>query len=282
MPLRLPGRGVTYVREVAGPPGAPIVVLLHGWTASAALNWYPSFEPLGRHFRVVALDHRGHGRGIRSRRPFRLEDCADDVAAMAAQMGIRRFIAVGYSMGGPIATLTWLRHHNLVQGLVLCATAARFVGNRPSDRLMTPGMLGLSLAANLSPHAFRHRAMVRIVNNRLVGTDLSDWASEELARNDPAALLRAGAALGGFDSRAWLPTIDVPTAVVVTEDDQLVPPANQRAMADAIPGAEVFGVAGDHPVCVSDAALFLPALIAACQSVAGRDAGRADAQPVTT
>jgi 3-oxoadipate enol-lactonase len=249
-----------------------VVVLLHGWTATAALNWFPSFGPLGRHFRVLALDHRGHGQGIRSRQPFRLEDCADDVAAMADQLGITRLIPVGYSMGGPIAALTWLRHRHLVQGLVLCATAARFAGRRPANRIYAQGILGLALATDLTPAAFRRRAMVRVVNNRLDGTRLSGWAARELERNDPATLLRAGVALGGFDARSWLPTIDVPSAVVVTEDDRLVPPANQLALADAIPEAQVFGIAGDHGVCVRDAARFVPVLVAACRGVAQRTA----------
>ncbi len=278
-PLELPGRGTTFVREILGPPGSPVVVLLHGWTATSALNWFPSFESLGRHFRVLALDHRGHGRGIRSRRPFRLEDCADDVAALAEVLEIDRMITVGYSMGGPIAALTWLRHRDLVQGMVLCATAARFVGNRPSDRVFAQGMLGLSLAANLSPEGLRRRAMARFVNNRLDGSELSEWAAGELARNDPAALLRAGAALGNFDSRSWLPSIDVPTAVIVTEDDRVVPPANQLALAEAIPDAEVLGVAGDHAVCVGDSTLFVPVLVTACRSVAKRGA---PTRPVTT
>src|SRR5450755_3608200 len=55
--VELPGRGTTYVHEVHGPTGAPTVVLLHGWTVTAALNWFGCFEPLGRHFNVVALDH---------------------------------------------------------------------------------------------------------------------------------------------------------------------------------------------------------------------------------
>src|SRR5205807_289235 len=46
----LPGRGRTFVREVTGPPGAPTVVLLHGWTATADLNWFPSYAPLARSF----------------------------------------------------------------------------------------------------------------------------------------------------------------------------------------------------------------------------------------
>ena len=80
--VELPSRGRTFVREHPGPHGAPTVVLLHGWTATAALNWRPSFGPLSDHFRVLALDHRGHGRGLRAADPFRLEDCADDVAAL--------------------------------------------------------------------------------------------------------------------------------------------------------------------------------------------------------
>ena len=81
--VALPGRGTTFVRELAGPEGAPTLLLLHGWTATADLNWFACFEPLAEHFRVVALDHRGHGRGLRGDDPFRLEDCADDAAALA-------------------------------------------------------------------------------------------------------------------------------------------------------------------------------------------------------
>jgi pimeloyl-ACP methyl ester carboxylesterase len=277
-PLELPGRGTTYIREVPGPPDAPVVILLHGWTATATLNWFPSFEPLGRHFRVLALDHRGHGRGIRSRRPFRLEDCADDVAAVAAQLKLARIIPVGYSMGGPIALLTWRRHPELVDGLVLCATAAHFGTRRPADRMFAQGVLGLSWAANFSPSPLRRRAMAYFVNNRLDGTQLSDWAARELASNDPAALLQAGATLGMFDAGPWLADIDRPTAVVVTEADRVVPPQGQLALAAGIPGAEVFPVTGDHGVCAAGASRFVPVLVAACRRVAGRAASPAPGQ----
>ena len=86
--VELPGRGTTFVRHLAGPEGAPTVLLLHGWTASMDLNFFTCFRPLAKHFNVVALDHRGHGRGIRSRRAFRLEDCADDAVALLDVLGI--------------------------------------------------------------------------------------------------------------------------------------------------------------------------------------------------
>ena len=88
-----------------GPLGAQTLMLIHGVTFTAELKWAKVFAPLARHFRVVAADLRGHGDGIRAGSRFRLEDCADDVAALAGVMGIGRFAAVGYSMGGMVAQL---------------------------------------------------------------------------------------------------------------------------------------------------------------------------------
>src|SRR3954470_3653102 len=89
--IHLDGRGTTFVHEIAGAPGAPTLMLLHGLGATASLNWFSSFPALDHGFRVVALDHRGHGRGIRAATPFTLEDAADDVVALADELGINRF-----------------------------------------------------------------------------------------------------------------------------------------------------------------------------------------------
>jgi len=272
--VTLPGRGTTFVREVAGPPGAPTVMLLHGWTATAGLNWFACFEPLGRSFRVVAMDQRGHGRGIRSMRPFRLEDCADDVAALAEELNIDRLIPVGYSMGGPVAALVWRRHRRLVQGLVLCATARRFSQAGPVERVMAGGMLGLSVAASLSPGAARRLTLDRMINSRVNGSPYGSWAAGELQGNSMAALLQAGAALTTFDGREWLRQIDVPTAVIVTEFDRVVAPISQLALASTIPDADLFRVDGGHTVCALDPDCFVPVLSAACSRVARRAAHR--------
>jgi 3-oxoadipate enol-lactonase len=122
--VRVPDRGDVFVRYQAGPPGAPTVLLLHGWMASADLNWLGTFPVLAGRYHVVAMDHRGHGRGIRSREPFSLEDCADDAAGLLRELGVRNAIVAGYSMGGPVALLLARRHPDRVRGLVLIATAA--------------------------------------------------------------------------------------------------------------------------------------------------------------
>ena len=67
---------------------------------------------------------------------FELEDCADDVAALADELGIETFIPVGFSMGSLVAQQVWRRHRDRVDALVLCAAAATF-GRATHERLAT-------------------------------------------------------------------------------------------------------------------------------------------------
>src|SRR5438067_7824302 len=96
----LPGRGETFARVTSEPTDRTPVLLLHGWTASADTNFFPLYPELDGARRIIALDHRGHGRGMRPEEPFSLEACADDAAALVRQLGIERVVVAGYSMGG--------------------------------------------------------------------------------------------------------------------------------------------------------------------------------------
>lgn len=261
----LPGRGATWVRDLPGPTAdAPPVLLLHGWTVTADLNWATSYRALQRRFRVLAMDHRGHGRGLRSRRPFRLEDCADDAAALCEALGLERVVACGYSMGGPVAQLMWRRHRNLVGGLVLCATGRRFGSDPQRARIFAITLLGASLATRMASPLVQARLVGRYLDARLGHDPRLAWAAEQVRRNDPAAVLQAGAALAGFDSRSWIGDVDVPTAVVITDSDEVVAVSRQRHLAAAIPGAVVEEVAGGHDVVVVAPELFIPGLVRAC------------------
>jgi 3-oxoadipate enol-lactonase len=273
-PLHLPGRGTTFVHEAGDPDARHTFLLLHGWTVTAAVNWFPSITPLSTVGRVIALDHRGHGRGIRTRSRFRLADCADDAAAVCDHLGVERVIPVGYSMGGPIAQLTWLRHRRLVEGLVLCATSRNFAGRAPRDRAVAGMATGLSLAARATPGTVRRQLAERVLAVRYDDSPLGEWVRNELRGNDLRMVVEAGRAIGAFSSRDWIGRCNVPTAVVLTLHDLAVPPLRQRRLAAAIPGATIHPVDGGHDVCVTRPDRFVPVLVDAAASVGGRVDGQ--------
>ncbi len=274
--IELPDRGITFVRELPGPTeDAPTLLLLHGWIASAGLNWFQAFDALSEHFRVIAVDHRGHGRGLRTWKRFRLADCADDAAALLDELQIPSAIAVGYSMGGPISQLLWKRHPDKVSGLVMCATATGFVPVMRERFIFTTAMAALAgttrvgqWANHLPSQWVRQLPLVSALQGSGRPTSLQRWASAEMRRHDPRSVLEAGAAIGNYSAKRWIGEVDVPTSVLVTTADRAIEPAFQMAMAEAIPGATVHEIDDGHVACMK--ANFAPPLVATCQDVASR------------
>jgi pimeloyl-ACP methyl ester carboxylesterase len=268
--VELPRRGTTFVREVHGPAGAPTLLLLHGWMASAGLNWFTVFEPLAEHFNVVAPDLRGHARGLRARRVFRLADCADDCADTLVQLGTGPVIVVGYSMGGPVAQLFWRRHRDLCDGLVLCATSPGFVPVARDRVFFTSMMAAAAVSTRAGGVALQHLPGVPRVafNVNRAPETMRAWAAAEFRRHDWRMIVEAGHSLGTFHAGRWINEVDVPTSVIVTTADRAVSPYLQRNMAESIPSASSFEIDGGHTVCMRRS--FAPTLVAACGDVAER------------
>lgn len=267
--VKLPGRGVTRVWECAGPPGAATLMLIHGVAVTAELNWGKVFTPLARHFRLIAIELRGHGDGISVGSRFRLEDCADDAAALAETLGLGSFVAVGYSMGGMVAQLLYRRHAPLLSGLVLCSTARNVLGS-PMERL---GALGLPAAAaaiwwNPVLHLVSAEAVGMAILGPIDDPATARWARAQLDRTTLATAVSAIEAACDFTSHSWIGQVDVPTAVVVTTRDRIVPASRQLKLARAIPGASVYTVDADHAACITAPQAFAEALLQACWSVA--------------
>ncbi len=270
--LEVLGRGRLFAREAKGPAGAPTLLLLHGWIATAALNWQHVFEPLSEHFRVIAPDLRGHGRGPRSWRPFTLEDCADDVAALLDHLDTGPVIAAGYSMGGPVAQLLWRRHRARVAGLVLCATSDRMTVGRAQRFAHRAVMGAFASTARLGQ---MHTQLPRwAVRHMLPGEFLtrsfkpSNWGLAEIRGHDFRMLMEAGHALARHDAKSWIEEVDVPTSVVVTLEDHAIPARIQREMAGRIRAAKVYEVPAGHTLCSSPD--FAAPLLTSCLEVKRR------------
>lgn len=263
----------TWLWEASGPESAPALLLLHGWMATAALNWSGSFRYLSEHFRVIAPNLRGHGRAGTASPPFSVEGCAEDMAGLIDQLGLHRPVAVGYSMGGAVAQVLARRHGKLLGGVALCATAASFarlVSLRPAVRVA--GKLGAAAARTWPDSAaaflrWRVERHDRLLAQRGQPHQAEAEALQERLESDLAAFIEAGAELNAYDSSSWLASLDLPAAVVVTSRDRVVEPRRQRAMASLIPGARSYEVDAGHDAVVAKAELFLPVLTRACSEL---------------
>lgn len=267
----LAGRGKTWVTDTPGPtPDAPSIVLLHAVGCTGLLTWFPSIAPLSEHYRVVTLDQRWHGRGIQSAK-FSLYDCADDVAALIDVLGLDRPIIAGYSMGSIVAQRVWRQHPAKLSGLVLGATTAHFRRSTPErvfHQSMETGMFALRELSR--SRTVRHAAQLAVDALELEETDLHEWALAEFRSTSPWAMGQALAALGRHHSRPWLGRIDVPTAVILTTRDRVIPRDRQLALAGKIPGVTVHEIDAGHASCVLEAETFVPALIEAVTTVQAR------------
>ncbi|MDQ3570837.1 MAG: alpha/beta fold hydrolase [Actinomycetota bacterium] len=265
--VHVPGRGEMFLREQEGPQGALPVLLLHGWTASADTTWFSVYPVLAPDHGVLALDHRGHGRGLRAESPFSLEECADDAAALLDLLGIRRAIVGGYSMGGAVAMLIWKRRPDLVAGLVLSGTALEWRSS-PRERILWGSVTLLDMILRVGGgDGFVQRYLREAMADVPEVGDLRAWVGGELKRGYPRDVVAAGWALSRFDARPFIGSIDVPCATVVTTYDRLVGPDKQRQLSMLL-GARQFEIGGDHDAPLVKAKEFAAAVAEAVTAVA--------------
>jgi 3-oxoadipate enol-lactonase len=240
--LVVPDRGEFFLRDSdPSDTSRPVVFMLHGWVASADLNFGGLYEDvIGAGYRVIAIDHRGHGRGPRPLVPFRLVDCAADAAAVIRALGVAPCIVYGYSMGGAIGQLIARDHPDVVAGLVLSGTAQHWQEEelKRAWRAMPFVGFGLKVAPGSGWAAALKRAGFR------PGPKMA-WVHSEMTRHSARNIAQAGRELGRFDSRPWLAPLPIPTAVVLTSADDAVPPVKQQQLATALE-AQVFEAPVNH------------------------------------
>jgi 3-oxoadipate enol-lactonase len=263
------GLGELFVRDSGG--SGPPVLLLHGWMFPSDLNWFRVYQPLAdAGYRVLALDHRGHGRGLRADEPFTLAGCASDAAALIRELRCGPATVVGYSMGGPVACLMARDHPDTVAGIVLCATAREW--KDPRMKALWNGMGLLRLVLGAFPHQSWRWGLRRA---GFPDSPITSWVAAELSRGSARDLAEAGRELGRFDGRTWIKQLrGTPAAVVVTAADTAVPPRKQYELAESL-GAPTFPIDCDHSGVTVRGKEFCPVLLEALAAVSERAAAAA-------
>ncbi|WP_252443824.1 alpha/beta fold hydrolase [Pseudonocardia humida] len=231
--LALPAATLAYDDLGPATDAAPLL-LVHGHPFDRSM-WRGQLSRFASR-RVIAPDLRGYGASTGS--VERWSDLADDLVDLLDALRVPRAVVVGLSMGGQIALDLAVRHPARVAGLLLADTMAGADPDAPgrraaADRLLREGMDPYAVE-NLyrmvrpgSPAAVAEHVLAMMRE-----TDPTGAAAAQRARADRPDLL---AALG---------RLDLPTTVVVGADDAFTPVSDARAIADAIPGAELVVVAG--------------------------------------
>lgn len=211
----------------------PVVVLVPSLGTTLEL-WDEVARDLARDFRVVRPDLRGHGRSPVPAGPYSVAGLAADVVALADRLGAARFALVGLSLGGAVGQVLGLDHADRMTSLVLCCTAPVFgdpaTWRARADQVRREGLEPLVEATThrwFTP-AFRERHPDRVA-----------WVMDMFRATPPEGYAGCCEALASYDVTRRLPQLRVPTRVVAGAEDPGTPPDVARALAGAVPGADL-------------------------------------------
>jgi 3-oxoadipate enol-lactonase len=211
------------------------IALIHSLAMDRSF-WRPVAERLAANATVLVHDCRGHGRSDKPAGPVTVELHADDLADLFDQLGWRTAAVAGASMGGCIALAFAIRHPGRVSALGLVDTTAWYGPDAPKNweqRASAALASGLSSLTDFQVTRWfgdKFRADHPQVVKDCVDTFL---------RNDVAVYAQTCRMLGACDLRTGLASIEVPTAIVVGEEDYATPIVMAEAMHAAIAGSSL-------------------------------------------
>lgn len=268
--LDVPGFGAMFVRQAGIRDGSLPVVLLHGWTWNADLNFAGVYGPLAEHHHVIAPDVLGHGRSARPEGNWKIEDASDGVIALLDHLGIERVVLAGFSMGGVIAVHLANRHPDRVAGIVVQASAACYtttLRNRILWRLLATLW---PLARRWPLETLTARGYVDSLRRSDSLPGRWDWAQAELRRMTMADVLSVADEVRRRDLRPDVTSpLPCPAEYTILTRDRLCQPPLQRELARLI-GAVESDLPGDHDLPMVDPERYAEGTVAAIRRVAAR------------
>ncbi len=226
--------GLTVAYDEVG-SGKPFV-LLHGFPHNRSL-WAPQTSALVEHGRCIAPDLRGFGESGREG-PYSMEQYAEDVVALLENLGIEKAVVGGLSMGGYVAFALWRARPDLVRALVLADT--RPGADSPETRRKRLELMALAREGGSGAVANAQIGGMVGATTRAQNPALVDGLHQMLAAAPVEGIIGAlQAMIDRPDSTDLLPMIDVPTLIIVGEEDALTPVKESRAMHAAIPASRL-------------------------------------------
>jgi len=216
---------------IEGPPGAPPLVLLHSLGTTAHI-WDAQAAALSRSFRVIRPDLRGHGLTTCTPGPYSMALFADDLAALLTALEIDEVHLGGISIGGLIAQSFAAAHPGRVASLMLVDTALSIPPAQSwTDRAAKVRAEGMGSIADA--------VLARWVTPAFLDAPETHGLREMLMRTPAEGYAAAAEAIAAADLTASTSTLQIPTLIVVGEQDQATPIASAQALNAAIAGSSL-------------------------------------------
>lgn len=221
--------GITLYYEEYG-SGTPLL-LLHG-LASSHLMYEKEIEWLKEHFRVIALDSRGHGRSDKPEE-YTLEDHVQDVLSLMDHLDIEKAHILGTSMGSYIAQAVVIQAPNRVDKLILVvpkahgktSSTARLISEHEDE---LEGMDDTEKMDHLAQYIYHQTEVVQASMEELEEKDVTLTPEQEEA---------AAKVLEGFDFRPDLEKVTSDTLIISGKYDGLNPPEEGKEIEKRIPSS---------------------------------------------
>ncbi|GGY46924.1 alpha/beta fold hydrolase [Parvularcula lutaonensis] len=257
--------GMRIHYRAAGPEDAPVVIFIHGTSASLH-TWEEVMAGLSDDYRVIAYDQPGHGlTGPHPERDYTYAGMADGLDAIFAAEGVSDAVLVGNSMGGWVAWRDALENPHRVRALVLVDAAGIPAAVKPESNLgfrLLQSPLGRIAMRRLTPRAAIRQSLVDTVGDPAVVTDeMVDryWELLRFPGNRQAAGDQFTSPRQDLSDR--LGEIEQPTLVVWGAKDRLIPVENAAIFTERMPNAQavIFDELGHIPM-EEDPAQFLAAV----------------------
>jgi len=237
--VEVDGHRLAY--EETGPPDPEGTVLLLCGIGAKRQGWYKQLPVLGQRFRAIAIDYRDVGDSDPATEQYAIRDLADDIAGLAAALGIERASLVGISMGGFISLEMALARPGFVDRLILVVTSAGGATHVSTSPQIMQALMPGDDQVESGDGAHRVCSIV-------AGPGFAERHPEaieefvEIAQHQPMHVdgyLRQLTACRAHDVSDRLADIAAPTLVIHGDADPLVPIDNGRYLAANIPGARL-------------------------------------------
>ncbi len=228
--------------------GIPFLVM-HGGLGLDHSYFRPSFDPLGDFLELILFDFRNHGRsGHPPIEALTLEQLADDADELRKGLGYKKVGVIGHSAGGYVALHYAIRHPEHISHLILYDTVPVFDHVNEMMEIIqkknpTPEMLKvLDAPADKSPEGFRNQLTTLLP---LYFYDFNDELQEKTNFSfkdtiySPEVNIRQDTLIQTYDVTPYLKEIQVPTLILVGDDDFIFPRSQSQRMHEAIPNSNI-------------------------------------------